>query len=200
VKNTGTFLPGTAHPWRATTAPWLLAVAVFAIVSSSTTSWSQAAVAPRESTIKAAFLYKFAGFVEWPPGTFQRPNQPLVIAVSRDDDFHADLEQLVAGRTVEDRPVIVRKLAEGASTAGVHVLYLGERREARLREAIDATAGPIVIVTEQSQGLRSGSVINFSTEGGRVRFSVSLAAAEARNLRLSARLLAVALVIEGRPR
>jgi hypothetical protein len=149
----------------------------------------------RESAVKAAFLYKFPAFVEWPPGTFAGPQQPLVIAVSGDDEVAADLEQLVASRS-DDRPVTVRRMAEGAPVQGAQVLFLGRRREGRLQDAVDAVKGPVLIVTDQPGALRLGSVLNFSSESGRVRFSASLASAEARGLKLSSRLLAVAEAVE----
>jgi hypothetical protein len=155
--------------------------------------------AARESAVKAAFLYKFPAFVDWPPGTFQRPDQPLVIGVSGDDDVADDLEQLVAARS-DVRPVVVRRVPEGASADGVHILFLGGRRDTRLREAIDAVKGPALIVTEQPGGLQLGSVLNFSSDAGRVRFSASVSSAEARGLKLSSRLLAVAQAVEGRAR
>ncbi|HSH92211.1 MAG TPA: YfiR family protein [Ramlibacter sp.] len=161
--------------------------------------WAQSA-APPESAVKAAFLFKFAAFIEWPPGTFQRADQPLVIGISDDDDIADDLEQLTRGRTAEGRPVSIRRVAEGSAAAGVHILFISQRRDTRLKDAIDAVAGPVLIVTEQPGALRLGSVINFTTESGRVRFSASLTSAEARNLKLSARLLAVAQSIEGRVR
>ena len=164
------------------------------------TAWAQPAQSATESQVKAAFLFKFAGFAEWPAGTFQRPEQPLVIAVSGDDEVAADLERMVAGRTLEGRPVGVRRLSELGPDTTAHVLYLASRREARLRDAIEAVDGPVLVVTEQPGALRLGSVLNFSTEAGRLRFSVSLAAAERRKLKLSARLLAVAQAVEGRNR
>lgn len=163
---------------------------------------AQTAAAPvqRESAVKAAFLYKFGAFVEWPAGVFQRPDSPFVIGVAGDEAVAADLEQLVAGRTLEGRPLLVRRVtADPVSSAGLHVLFVAYRGD-RLREVLAATTGPVLVVTDQDRGLRMGSVINFSSEGGRVRFSVSLVAAEARSLRLSARLLAVAQDVEGRAR
>ena len=161
---------------------------------------AQPAEAPRESAVKAAFLYKFGAYVSWPPGSFRRTDEPLVIAVAGDEEVAADLEQLAFGKTVEGRPVVTRRVPESGSVTGAHILFLGERRPARLREAIAAAAGPVLVVTEQENALQLGSVINFSVTGARVRFSVSLAAAEARGIKLSSRLLAVAQTVEGRSR
>lgn len=163
-------------------------------------AWAQAVPVQRESAVKAAFLYKFGAFVEWPAGAFQRPDAPFVIGVAGDEAVATDLEQLVAGRNLDGRPVVTRRVGtEAGALAGVHVLFVGQRSE-RLREMLAAAAGPVLVVTDQASALRLGSVINFFSEGGRMRFSVSLSAAEARSLRLSARLLAVAQDVEGRAR
>jgi hypothetical protein len=152
-----------------------------------------------ESAVKAAFLYKFASFVEWPPGAL-KPDAPLSIGVMGDDAVAGDLEQIVAGRTFEGRPIVVRRLREGDDAGAVHVLLVGTGRDSRMRDVVASTPGPVLLVGEQENGLQLGAVLNFVTDAGRVRFSASQAAAEARGLRLSARLLAVAQAVEGRPR
>ncbi len=158
---------------------------------------AQTAAVQRESAVKAAFLFKFGTFVEWPPATFQTPDTPFVIGVVGDDAVAADLAQLVEGRNVEGRPVVARRVTEPGPAGSLHVLFVGHRGD-RLRDTLAAVQGPVLVVTDQDAALRLGSVINFSSEGGRVRFSVSLASAEARSLKLSTRLLAVAQQVEGR--
>lgn len=160
----------------------------------------QATVPARESAVKAAFLYKFGSFVDWPAGTFKRADEPLVIGVMNDEAVAEDLTQLAAGRSVEGRPVQLRMSRDGEIPAGVHVLFVGNVRAARMREILAAVPGPVLIVSEQPGALAAGSVINFVNDAGRVRFSVSLTSAEARGLRLSARLLGVALDVEGKAR
>lgn len=178
---------------------WLAAMLLLAGVQLA--AHGQAAgAAPRESAVKAAFLYKFASFVDWPAGSFATPQEALVIGVLGDAAVAEDLTLLAAGRSVEGRPVQIRAFRDGEAPAGVHVLFVGTMRPARLRELLAALPGPVLVVTQQEGALRSGSVINFVAEGARVRFSVSLPSAEARGLRLSARLLAVAQEVEGRPK
>lgn len=177
------------------------------LVAACLLAWMAAALAVcaqaepvTESAVKAAFLYKFTGFVEWPPGTFQRSDDALVIGVLGNDAVAADLEQMVAGRNVDGHAVGVRRLRDGDTLRGLHVLFIGAGREAKVRELVLATPGPVLVVTEQEAGLRLGAVLNFVSDGGRVRFAASLTAAEARGLRLSARLLAVAQSVEGHAR
>ncbi len=165
----------------------------------ATGAHGQASAPARESAIKAAFLYKFAGFVEWPPAAL-RAGEPFVFGVLGAEAIAADLEQIVAGRTLDGRPVVVRRLRDTDDVQPLHVLMVGAAREARVREAIAAVAGPVLVVTEQDGGRRFGAALNFVSDEGRVRFNASVPAAEARGLRLSARLLAVAQAVEGRPR
>lgn len=184
------------HAWQACLAPLALGLAL---------AWpagacAQALGAVRESALRAAFVYKFTGFVEWPPGAFARPDEPLVIGVAGDEELAAELEQAVAGRSADGRPLAVRRLREVEGAAGLHVLVLAPAREARVREAVQSTPGAVLVVTQQDGGLRLGGVLNLTAEGGRLRFSASLTAAEARSLRLSARLLALAQTVEGRSR
>lgn len=187
-------VPGLTGRWR--TLGW--AAVWLALILQAWALPVLAQSAASESAVKAAFLYKFAGFVEWPPVTFQSPADPLTIGVLGNDAVAADLEQVVAGRGLEGRRVVARRLREGDSLAGLHVLLLGATRDARLRELARSVPGPVLVVTEQDGALQLGSVLNFEAEEGRMRFSASLTSAEARGLRLSARLLAVAQHVEGR--
>ena len=153
-----------------------------------------------ESAVKAAYLHRIVGLVEWPPGSFQAADDPLVIAVAGNDAVAADLEQIAAtGRGAKGRPIAVRRLREGDAPSGAHLLLVGAGGEARVREPA-SVAGPLLVVTEQENGHSLGGVLNFVVLGGRVRFTASLPNADARGLRLSARLLEVAQAVEGRSR
>lgn len=146
-----------------------------------------------ERSIKAAFLYKFLGYAEFPASVFGDVNAPLVIGVAGADEMAADLARIVAGRAVQGRQVVVRALREHDTLAGVHLLFIGGDDPARLRQALRAIgAAPILVVTESQQGLQQGSVINFRIVEERVRFDVSLEAAERNSVKLSSRLLTVA--------
>lgn len=146
-----------------------------------------------EIQIKAAFLYKFGGFVEWPPAAFARPDSAFTIGVLGADAVAAELERVVAGRTVQGRQVTVRKLKRGEPIVGLHVLFVGQQEAARLAEIVGALKGPMpLIVTESENALSQGSMINFVSADDKVRFDVALPPAERGQLRISSRLLAVA--------
>lgn len=148
---------------------------------------------PLESRVKAAFLYKFVGFVEWPASSFAGPDTPVTIAVIGAEPIAAELSQMVSGRTVNNRPISVKRLKTGETLAGVHVLFIGADAGSRLSQiAQTAQSRSILTVTESAEALAQGSIINFVIADRRVRFEISLDAAEKSKLKLSSRLLAVA--------
>jgi hypothetical protein len=158
--------------------------------------WAQGAAddaATLEQRVKAAFLYQFAGYVEWPPNSFAQADTPVTIAVLGNDPLAAELKQLVVNRTVAGRKVAVRQVKPGESLAGVHILFIGSAENARLGQLTQAgKARPVLTVTEADGALNQGSMINFVIVDRRVRFEVALDSAEKSGLRLSSRLLAVA--------
>jgi hypothetical protein len=149
-----------------------------------------------EATVKAAFLYKFAGYVEWPPTAFAAPDAPLVIAVSGAEDVAAELERLVPGRAVNGRPVNVRRMNAG-DPSPPHIVFVG-RADPRPRATIrGAQQQGALTITEG--GLELGGVINFVPVEDRIGFEVSLDSAEKSGVRISARLLPIARRVVPRP-
>lgn len=146
-----------------------------------------------EYRVKAAFLYRFAGYVSWPATAFARPDAPLTIAVIGAEAVAAELEKAVVGRTVSNRLVEVKRLHPGDPLTGVHVLFVSKTNAAQLAQlAKTAQANSTLTVTESEGALRQGSVINFILADQRVRFEISLDSAEKSGLKLSSQLLAVA--------
>jgi hypothetical protein len=146
-------------------------------------------------TVKAAFLYRFLEYVDWPIDA--KTDGPLTIAVLGDDSLTAELHRNVRGRMSHGREIeahSVRTVQEGLDA---HVLFIS----ATAGKKLGAAAGPhdrdpVLIVTEGDGALEAGAVINFVVVDGNVRFEVSLPAAEQRGLKLSSRLLNVALRVE----
>ncbi len=151
-----------------------------------------------ENQVKAAYLYKFASFTEWPAGTFARPDSPLLIAVAGNDAVARELEQIVAARTVAGHPVQVRRLKPGDSPAGVHMLYIGAlERAAAAALLAQARSLPVLTVSDADDGLALGAMINFLIDQERLRFDVALRQVALGRLRISARMLAAAHKVEG---
>lgn len=149
-----------------------------------------AAAQALEHEIKAAFVFKFLAFVEWPAQSFAGAEAPIVIGVLGAEAVLAELQTIVPGRPAQGRPVSVRRLKEGERPAGLHVVFVGRAAAAQLPKV---TGLPGVLVIAESDGaLDQGAMINFLRAEGRVRFEVAPDQAERRGLRISSRMLAVA--------
>jgi hypothetical protein len=149
-------------------------------------------IAP-EHQIKAAFLYNFAKFVEWPAGSFANSTAPLVVGVLGNDGFGPALEQTFQGKTVNGRPLEVRRLEPDSPIHGCHMLFIEASETQGLRRLVDAARNPGTLVVGETEGfLQRGGAVNFLTQDHKVRFEINLAAAEDAQLRLSSKLLSLA--------
>ena len=158
------------------------------------TTWAQGEDGMDEAHVKAAFLYKFTGYVDWPEAAFERPDAPFVMGVLGAPVLLGLLSELVVGRKVHDRTIRVRKMQAGESPAGLHLLFVGRAEPLRG----EAAPRPLLVVTEVEAGLPRGSMINFLLVERRVRFEIALPNVEKAGLRVSSRLLGVAQrVIQG---
>lgn len=144
-----------------------------------------------ERRVKAAFLYKFLGYTEFPASAFPDAASPVTIVVAGSDEMAGELSALVAGRSVNNRPIAVRTLRDSENGLGAHLLFVAGADCARAGKVIRATRA-LLVVTECDNGLQQGSVINFRIVDDRVRFDVGLDAAEKNGVKLSSRLLTVA--------
>jgi hypothetical protein len=169
-----------------------LAVALCIAAGAAALPASAQSAAASADEVKAAYLYRFIGYVEWPPRVFTSAQSPIVIGVVGADAVLADLDGLVKGRTAEGRPVSVRELARDAPLEGIHVLFISKDVIAPRSWLQRARENSVLVVTESPQGLAGGGVLNFVLADHRVRFEASVAAAEQSGLKLSSRLLAVA--------
>ncbi len=148
-----------------------------------------------ERRVKAAFLFKFAGYVEWPPGVFSAPDSPLLIGVAGNEALAQELSRVVANRSLNGRPVNVVQVHEGGSLSAFHILFIDNSQAARLRELLPQRR-PVFTITDAQNGLAHGSVINFVVVDNRVRFEISLDAARRSGLRIGAPLLSVAMRVQ----
>jgi hypothetical protein len=146
-----------------------------------------------ERRVKAAFIFQFLNYVEWPEGTFPQSTANIVIAVAGDDELAGEIGQIVSTRTMSGRPVIVRKAKMPESLADVHLLFVGRGEMAALPQWVKmARSRPVLIITEAAGALDHGSMINFQLIQNRLRFEISLDAIDRHGLKVSSRLLAVA--------
>jgi hypothetical protein len=150
-------------------------------------AWTQS---PLEASVKAAYLVKFLGFVEWPSSSLAA-GAPLVLGVLGAESILAQLRLEAPERRIGTRALTVRRLSPGDSLEGVHAVHVGrEQSLATLTQALGRR--PVLLVSEVPDGLAAGAMLNFVLIDGRVRFEASAAAAERAGLKLSSRLLGVA--------
>ena len=150
-----------------------------------------------EYQVKAAFIYNFVKFVQWPAEAFQSSNEPIAICVLGQDPFGRSLEDTVAGRTIDGRSLAVRHISSIKQVAGCHVLFIGSVETKRSLPMLAEINRPgVLTIGESDASGADGVVINFKLEGGKVRFEISVEAAELEKLRISSRLLSLAHIVE----
>jgi hypothetical protein len=147
-----------------------------------------------EDEVKAAFLYHFGTYVQWPAPA---DDDAITIAVLGAPTIVAQLQRFLPNRSIQGRAVAVRALTTLDDLRSDEILFIGAEFNGRLRELIDTVdARPILIVSDARDGLDQGAMVNFQLVDRRVRFEISLPAAQSAGLMLSSRLLSAALRVE----
>src|SRR5690606_9939535 len=123
-----------------------------------------------ECKLKAAFLLKFTGYIEWPSGAHHHADTPFVIGVIGADEVNSALHTLNASRPAHARPIKIRQLAADDIIDDVQILFIGRYVQDHLPALLASTrAKPVLTVTENQGALEAGSVINFVRVGEHVR-------------------------------
>jgi uncharacterized protein DUF4154 len=149
--------------------------------------------AASERSVKAAYIYRFLPYIEWPTAALAA-GTPIVIGVIGADDLALELEQLVRNRPGDERAIAVRRLGPNDSWIGTHVLYAGQEVAARVLMVAKALQDRSVLTISDVEGaVDRGFVIGFVNVESRLRFEVNADVAERSGLKLSSRLLTVAL-------
>ncbi len=150
----------------------------------------------QEYDVKAAFLYNFAKFVEWPPDALGSPEEPMEICVFGDDPFGESLDAVVRGETLNGRRLVVRRTRSLADLRDCQAVFLPGAERSRLAEALATLRGASVLTVGEVDGfLSQGGMIRFVLDQGRVRFEINQEAAERGGLKLSSKLLRLARAV-----
>ena len=170
----------------------------FLMVSSAMCAcWAQLASAQvkaaPEYSLKAAYLFNFTQFVEWPSNSFASAAAPLVIGVLGEDPFGGALDQAVKDKTVRGRSFEIRRYKQVGDVNGCHVLFVCASEARRVTGILAATRkSGILTVSDIDRFAEQGGVIDFTMENNKIRFQVNLNAAAAAELKISAQLLNLA--------
>jgi hypothetical protein len=147
-----------------------------------------------EYQVKAAFLYNFAKFVEWPAGT--GVDAPLVIGVLGKDPFGSQIDRAVEGKTVNGRRLMIKRFSSLEAYEYCHILFVSSSEKNNLAHIIAAVRNSSVLtVSETERFAHIGGIINFVTIENRIRFEINQAAAERAGLKISSKLLSLARVV-----
>jgi hypothetical protein len=148
--------------------------------------------APREYVIKAAFIYNFVKFVDWPGGG----SSTLIIGVLGNNPFGAALNQL-NGKSVKGKTLAVRQCNSVSDAESCQVVFISSSDADRQRQILDSLKSSSILTVGESKGFaQRGGMINFVTEDDRVRFEVNPAAAERARLNISSEMLKLARIVK----
>lgn len=152
-----------------------------------------------EYEVKAAYLYNFGRFVEWPPRVTAPKSDSFTVCVLGQDPFGPALDATLAGETINGSKVAAQRISKSQEAVNCRILFISPSEDSQLKEtlaALDKTSA--LTVSDMSQFVRRGGMVQFILEGNRVRFEVNLTAAERADLILSSQLLKLALNVRKR--
>jgi hypothetical protein len=147
-----------------------------------------------EPELKAAFIYKFAIFTEWPTDLVPAV-EPLVMCVLGDAAVSAALEQAAKGRMLAGHKIDVSEVVATDPHRVCHVLYVSGMTAAQASRVVAGLQDVSVLTISDLEGFTDlGGIAQFSFEHGRLRFSVHLESVKRARLQISSRLLALASI------
>ena len=148
-----------------------------------------------EDLLKAAFIYNFAKFTNWPEGTWKQQNTPLNLCTAGKDELVSKLEHL-AGKIIKQRPVTVMSLNDIQVPKNCHLLYIASSEKNRYKNILKSVhTEPVLTISELPRFARSGGMIEFNRKKDQTHFIINLDVAREVELVLSSRLLSLAEVI-----
>ncbi len=156
--------------------------------------------------VKAAYLYNFAKFIEWPDQASEDDQAPFVIGVLGEDPFGRILDDTVKGKKIAKRPIEIRRLRwskqeDRAKLERCHILYISESERHRTDHIISVLEErPLLIVSDIHEFAHSGGMIGFVLEKGRIVFEINREALERARLKASSKLLKLARIVEPKRR
>jgi len=160
---------------------------------------NRAAPAEPEEAVKAAFVYNFSKFVEWPESA-SSGGGPIDICVLGADGIAPVLKGTVRDKTVKGRPLSVHDNVPLRDLGGCRVIYIPSSEQRRLQEVLERVRGlPILTVGDADSLAERGGMIALHTDENRVRFEVNLGAARRAGLKLGSQLLKVATRVVDSP-
>jgi hypothetical protein len=149
-----------------------------------------------EYQLKAAFLFNFAKFIDWPPASFAGPQASFSICILGSDPFGHSMDELLQGKTIADRRVSIERSKQVADVRHCQMVFVSASEKSRVREILDGLKGTNVLAVGDTEGFAAaGGAIQFAIEDNHVRFVINTDAADRAGLKVSSNLLSLAHVV-----
>lgn len=162
--------------------------------------WAQQANQPSENLIKAAFLYSFTKFVEWPPAAFADSTDPIIIGILGEDPFGDLLDQAVEDKTSKGRKIRIERYGQIDSLDTCHILFVSSSEKENLKQVLEHLEGlSVLTVGDMKDFARLGGAIGYVMVRNRVRLEINTDATRRAGLKTSSKLLIVAKIVEEKP-
>lgn len=184
--------------WAKVPRLYRYAIALLAVLAASAGN-APGQVAATEDQIKAAYIFNFAKFVEWPSETFSSAASPMNFCAFGRSQVADEMDSLVSGKNINGRPTKVRHLGKLEEIKDCQLVFVATGNGRQLQQLLQAAKGtPVLVIGEALGFARSGGMIGFITENGKVLFEVNPGSAEESRLKISSKLLALARIVSSR--
>ena len=158
------------------------------------TAWPAAPAG--EYQVKAAYLFNFGQFVEWPAAAYASPGAPFVIGILGDDPFGGVLDAVVRGESLGGRPLAIKRFRTPGEITDCNILFIARSEAERLEHTLQALRGRHILTVTDVAGAESRTaIIVLLTENNRIRMRINIAEARANDLVISSKLLRPAEVV-----
>jgi hypothetical protein len=149
-----------------------------------------------EYQVKAAFLYNFSQFIEWPAGVMPGTTSPLVIGILGQDPFGGYLDDLVRGERVNNHPLVIRRFHQVGEIRNCQILFISQSEATQLEQILAILKGRNILTVGDLENFAvRGGMIRFITQNNKIRFRINVEAARGANLTISSKLLRAAEVV-----
>ena len=195
TKNT----PATKVFGWAAPVKWLaILISLWLVVGGLATASENAGLA--EYQVKAAFLYNFTKFTDWPDSAFASADAPIIIGIVGVDPFGKTLDDLANGEIVRGHPLVIKRLHAGDDLRTCHVLFIGRVEKNQLPTLLqNLKASPVLTVSDSPDFADQGGMVNFVLVQEKVKLEINQVSAEQAGLKISAKLLRLARIVNYTP-
>lgn len=148
-----------------------------------------------EYQVKAAFLYNFTRFIDWPTTAFRSPGSPFVIGIIGDDPFGGYITSIVKDEKVGTHPITLQRYQNIQEVTNCHLLFINTPATGRVKDIVSAIGRrSILTVSDMDNFTKYGGMVRFYKENNKIRFEVNVASSKSAQLEISSKLLTVARI------